>query len=61
MIAYAQRTGSVAMKQRTGAIENKQRTGLVTFKMNTQIITPPQVFMLDFTQDYNSQYLNIIL
>jgi len=61
MIVYAQRTGSVAIKQRTGAIETKQRTGLVTFKMNSQTITPPQVFMLDFTQDFNSQYINIIL
>lgn len=61
MIKLRAHTGKVSMRQGTGSINMKQGTGLVSFRMRStgEVVVPP-VYQLDFTRDYNSQYINII-
>lgn len=60
MIRLRQKSGTVRLLQRKGTIAFRQAKGLVTFRVKDAAPVTPPVFQLDFTKDYNSQYINII-
>lgn len=53
--------GSCTLRQKSGQMNFKQKTGTVLIRPATDLGEVTVVYQLDFSKDYNSQYINVIL